>query len=120
MAGKDEKYVFYVGKNCAEDFIESSRELCDYIRSTHGSDALKSMLKGKISIKGMAAPTTYKSRAEMELALDFTDALVFMEHVKIYTKKKSIVTQALGDICSLLYSHCNLSMRNKLASDKEY
>ena len=115
-----ESCVFFVGKNCAEQYIETMREMCDYIRATHGSDALKSMLTGEIAIEGMEPPIKYKSKAEMELALDFTDALLFMEHVKIYAKKKSIVVQHLGDICSLLYGHCNLSMRAKLAADKEY
>ena len=78
------------------------------------------MLEGAITIEGMTAPTEYKSKSDMELALIFTESLVYMEHIKIYTKKKSIVVAALGDICNLLFAHCHLSMQNKLAVDKEY
>lgn len=43
-----------------------------------------------------------------------------MDKLKIYTKRKEAVEYKLGEIASLLFGHCHLSMRNKLAADKEY
>ena len=36
-----EHCVFYTGKKCGEDFIQTNRELCDYIRTNHGNDYLR-------------------------------------------------------------------------------
>ena len=35
-----EKYIFYHGKNMQADYIITSRELCDYIGTNHGSDII--------------------------------------------------------------------------------
>lgn len=112
--------VFYCGKRCAEDFVGTSRELIDYIRTTHGVDALRFMLKDKISIEGMSKPHKYTSKEDMENALTYTQQVSYIDTTKIYNKKKNAVEYALGEILSLLYAHCHLTMRNKLAVDPEY
>ena len=39
-----EHCVFYCGKKCGEDFVQTNRELTDYIKVKHGHNALRSML----------------------------------------------------------------------------
>ena len=78
------------------------------------------MLNDNIIIEGMEEPREFKSKYEMEAVLDFTEALFFIENIKIYNYKKNGVKTALGEVLSLLYANCHLLMQKKLAIDKEY
>ena len=64
-----EKYIFYHGKNIQADYIITSRELCDYIGTNHGSDPLNSMLQNKIVIEDMEKPVIFESEEAMKKAL---------------------------------------------------
>ena len=115
-----EHCVFYVGKKCGEDFIQTNRELSDYIKVKYGHNALRSMLLNTITIKGMSKPYNYPSKEEMERALSYTEQLAYADEVKAYHKLARAVKYSLGEIAALLWSHCDLSMRNKLGSNPEY
>lgn len=71
-----EKYIFYCGRKCAEDFLVTSRELGDHIRTTYGPDAYRSMIEGDIKIEGMVAPTMYDTKADMDAALGYSESVV--------------------------------------------
>ena len=78
------------------------------------------MLKGEITIHGMTEPHEYSSKDDMEKALTYTKQLAYADEVKAYNKQARGLKYSLGKISALLYSHCHLSMRNKLAADPEY
>ena len=115
-----EHCVFYCGKKCGEDFIQTNRELTDYIKTKHGHDTLRSMLADEISIHGMTEPHEYSSKEDMKTALTYTKQIAYTDEVKAYNKQARAVKYSLGEILALLFSHCHLSMRNKLAADPEY
>ena len=106
--------VFYSGKKCGEDFIQTNRELTDYNKVKYGHNALPSMLMNVITIKGMLKPHNYSSKEGMEQALSYTEQLAYADEVKAYHKLARVVKYSLGEIAALLWSYCDLSMRNKL------
>ena len=68
----------------------------------------------------MLEPHEYRSKEDMEKALTYTKQIAYMDTVKIYNKRTNAVEYALSEILALLYSHCHLTMQNKLAVDPEY
>ena len=115
------KHVFYHGKNMQADYITTNRELCDYIGTQYGSDPLNSMLEGKLIIEDMEKPLIFTDEAAMKKALpSYNDQKDWEDDQKSYNKTKKDVQTALSKISKLLWSHCDMTLRNKMLADKDY
>ena len=115
------KYIFYHGKNMQADYIITSRELCDYIGTNHGSDPLNSMLQNRIVIEDMEKPVVFDSEEAMKKALpSYNDQKDWEDDRKSYNKTKKDIQVALSKISRLLWLHCDITIRNKMPSDKDF
>ena len=70
----------------------------------------------------MEKPVTFESEEAMKKALPsyYNDQKDWEDDRKSYTKTKKDVQAALSKISRLLWSHCDITIRNKMQSDKDF
>ena len=116
-----EDYIFYIGKGMQDDFVGNDRDICAYIHKTYGGDVLESMKKGTMTISDMDPPQEFDTVEDKKKVLTTLNAeLDWDDHRKEYFKSRMSIQKDLGKVAGLLESHCHLTMKNKLKSDKEY
>ena len=116
-----EKYIFHHGKNMQADYIITSRELCNYIGTNHGSDPLNSMLQNQIVIEDIKKPVEFDSEEAMKKALpSYNNQKEWEDDQKSYNKTKKDIQVALSKISRLLWLHCDITIQNKMLLDKDF
>ena len=115
-----ENNYYYYGKGMQTKFlVESKKEFLNYIGTKYGESEKQSVLQNKLVITEMKAPASYATE-ELFKALDFTEQQDWKDDRTYYRKYKMKVESNLNMICSLLWSLCHVTLRNKISVDKDY
>ena len=103
------------------NLIVTSCKLCNYISTHYGSNQLNSMLQNKLVIEDMEQPAVFANEAAMKKALmSYNDQKDWENDRKSYNRTKKEVHTVLSKISRLLWSHCDITLQNKMLADKDY
>ena len=119
-----ESSIFFFGKNPAmqNTYVESDIAIRDYIGIKLSTNTLLSMINNKLTITDIEPPKDFTSQAEMnrEFAGSVIKKLDWEDNRKAYNAERKTVKQNLGRAATVLWSHCHITIRTKLAADKEF
>ena len=119
-----ESSIFFFGKNPAmqNTYVESDIAIQDYIGIKLSTNTLSSMVNNKLTITHIDPPQDFATQAEMnkEFAGSMIKKLDWEDNRKAYNAERKSVKQNLGRAATVLWAHCHITIRTKLAADKEF
>ena len=119
-----EDSIFYFGPNpgMQNTFIETDVALKDYIGIKLSTNTLASMVNNRLTIEDIEPPRDFADQAEMDQEFDgsMLKKLDWEENRTAYNKEKRLLKQNLGKAATVLWSHSHVTLRTKIAADKDF
>ena len=120
-----DKITFFCGKGMQRNWIEMNVKLLDYVGSKYGQSAKVSLEVGEMVVTEVDESLLPKFKTEAEKdehlkKLEYWEQEAYLRAKEDCHKYSRTIRKDLSSVHGIVYSLCDISVRNRLEAETEY